>query len=165
MGFVKRQQQTGLGLRRRRRERTKHKTTLRVCHVKEVWEASADLQPILAEGRQAASLQHWRVSGHGCLSRHPTKRTVLVQRCDFIGDISVAVAAALSRSRHRLFSAGCDAGISLRWCRQWHCVVLGLYLQGAEPGWWLGWAGLVGAPRQDRQAKCKARSAYVPCCD
>lgn len=38
----------------RRRERAKHKTTLRVCHVKEVWEASADPQPILAEGKQAA---------------------------------------------------------------------------------------------------------------
>lgn len=101
-----------MGLRRRRRERTKHKTTQRVCHVKEVWEASADPQPILAEGSQPASLQHWRVSGHGCVCRHLTKHTVLVHGCDFVGDITVAVGAAVQRGAGTaLLSAGCDAGI------------------------------------------------------
>lgn len=152
-------QQTGLGLGMRRRERAKHKTTLRVCHVKEVWEASAH-----PGWRQASSsLQHW-----SRLCRHLTKCTALVHGCDSIGGIIVAVAAPVERgSRH-----------SPSFCSLW-CRDLGVLMQAVAlccPGpvlagcrTWvvagLGWAGLVGAPRLDRQAKCKARSAYAPCCD
>lgn len=55
----------GLG---RRRERTECQTTLRACHVEEVGEASADPQPILAEGSQSV---------HRCqrLSRHESVGT------------------------------------------------------------------------------------------
>lgn len=104
--------------------------------------------------------------GMGVSCRHLTKHSVLVHGCDLTGDITAAVADGSAEGEQAqpsfllavmqgscCFDAGSGTGLP------WGCPCRLQSLGGAG----LGWAGR--CPRQDRRAKCKARSAHTPCCD
>lgn len=159
-GFCERQQQTGLGLGRRR-ERTERKTAPRACHVKEIWEASADPQRILAEGSQPIH-RHRRASRHGCLSKRLTRRTA---SCPWVISQGTSLRLQLLQCRGGagadLLSADCGGG--KRFCCSdagsgtslpWAYTCRSQNLDGGQ-------AGLVGARREGALAKCKNKFRAV----